>query len=290
MRQRSPRSDESTSRRHRRPFGRPCGLRSGRRARHPALSREGPEGAASVGRSGRGRPPRRRPPRGRPRRRRDPVARDGRRGGARRRHPDRAGGGASRRRPRAPRRHLRPLALGAPTSASRRFRSRPMSSWSGRARLRTGSATRRRPGTRAALSRVTPRTSTFAHAPAVRAGRDGSRRAGGSPRPSTTARARGRSFPPMSSIVTLADPPLNVTGMVTVILDPEGWLREFVAVPPQVPPPATEPPAHAHVGRALRGSRASTRRPLQARIPPGCRACLSTRSLDGPARCPEKRT
>ena len=43
--------------------------------------------------------------------------------------------------------------------------------------------------------------------------------------------------------VTLADPPLNVTGMVTVILDPEGRLREFVAVPPQVPPPAPEPPA-----------------------------------------------
>ena len=43
--------------------------------------------------------------------------------------------------------------------------------------------------------------------------------------------------------VTLADPPLNVTGMVTVILDPEGRLREFVAVPPQVPPSAPEPPA-----------------------------------------------
>jgi serine/threonine-protein kinase len=50
-------------------------------------------------------------------------------------------------------------------------------------------------------------------------------------------------IPANVSIVTLADPPLNVTGMVTVILDPEGWLREFVAVPPQVPPSTPEPPA-----------------------------------------------
>ncbi len=50
-------------------------------------------------------------------------------------------------------------------------------------------------------------------------------------------------IPANVSIVTPADPPLNVTGMVTVILDSEGRLREFVAVPPQVPPTATEPPA-----------------------------------------------
>ena len=50
-------------------------------------------------------------------------------------------------------------------------------------------------------------------------------------------------IPANVSIVRLADPPLNVTGMVTVILDPEGRLREFVAVPPQVPPPAPESPA-----------------------------------------------
>ena len=33
--------------------------------------------------------------------------------------------------------------------------------------------------------------------------------------------------------VTSSDPPLNVTGMVSVVLDPEGRLRSFLAVPPQ---------------------------------------------------------
>ncbi|MFI5181302.1 MAG: protein kinase [Thermoanaerobaculia bacterium] len=35
-----------------------------------------------------------------------------------------------------------------------------------------------------------------------------------------------------------SDPPLDVTGMFTVVLDPEGRLRSFVAIPPQALPPA----------------------------------------------------
>jgi serine/threonine-protein kinase len=44
--------------------------------------------------------------------------------------------------------------------------------------------------------------------------------------------------------VLRTDPPLDVTGMVSVNLDPEGRLRSFVAVPPQVVPsaPAALPP------------------------------------------------
>ncbi len=38
--------------------------------------------------------------------------------------------------------------------------------------------------------------------------------------------------------VTPSDPPLDVSGMVTVTLDPAGKLRHFVAVPPQAQPPA----------------------------------------------------
>ena len=75
---------------------RPRGLRPGRRARDPALPREGPARAAVVGRAGRGRAARRRSARRRPRRRRDALARDGRRGGSRGRDPD----GARRRAPR----------------------------------------------------------------------------------------------------------------------------------------------------------------------------------------------
>jgi len=38
-----------------------------------------------------------------------------------------------------------------------------------------------------------------------------------------------------------SDPPLDVTGMVGVDVDPEGHLRSFVAVPPQASPPGTAP-------------------------------------------------
>jgi serine/threonine-protein kinase len=38
------------------------------------------------------------------------------------------------------------------------------------------------------------------------------------------------------------DPPLNVTGMVSLVLDSEGRLRSFVAVPPQAPPPQVTAP------------------------------------------------
>ena len=65
---------------------RDAGLRSGRRARHPALPREGSEGAAALRRRrGRG-AARRRSARRRDRRRRDTVSRDGRRRRQRRRH------------------------------------------------------------------------------------------------------------------------------------------------------------------------------------------------------------
>jgi hypothetical protein len=46
-----------------------------------------------------------------------------------------------------------------------------------------------------------------------------------SPRPLLPANTNGE--------VSRSDPPLNVTGMFTVVLDPEGRLRSFVAVPPQ---------------------------------------------------------
>ena len=56
-----------------------------------------------------------------------------------------------------------------------------------------------------------------------------------SPRPLVPANFEAR--------VRGADPPLDVTGMVTVDLDPEGRLRSFLAVPPQSIAPA--PPAAA---------------------------------------------
>lgn len=56
-----------------------------------------------------------------------------------------------------------------------------------------------------------------------------------SPRPLLPANAHGKVSP--------SDPPLDVTGMFTVVLDPEGRLRSFVAVPPQALPPAAETPA-----------------------------------------------
>ncbi|HSB63950.1 MAG TPA: serine/threonine-protein kinase [Thermoanaerobaculia bacterium] len=57
-----------------------------------------------------------------------------------------------------------------------------------------------------------------------------------SPRPLLPASANGD--------VSRSDPPLEVTGMFTVVLDPEGHLRSFVAVPPQAvskPPSASVP-------------------------------------------------
>jgi hypothetical protein len=56
-----------------------------------------------------------------------------------------------------------------------------------------------------------------------------------SPRPLVPANALGE--------VRSADPPLDVTGMLAVVLDPEGRLRSFVAIPPQALPPATAAPA-----------------------------------------------
>ncbi len=56
-----------------------------------------------------------------------------------------------------------------------------------------------------------------------------------SPRPLLPANADGT--------VQRSDPPLDVTGMSTVVLDPEGRLRSFVAVPPQALPPAAGAPA-----------------------------------------------
>jgi hypothetical protein len=56
-----------------------------------------------------------------------------------------------------------------------------------------------------------------------------------SPRPLVPANADGE--------VRSADPPLDVTGMLTFVLDPEGRLRSFVAIPPQALPPAAAAPA-----------------------------------------------
>ncbi len=49
-----------------------------------------------------------------------------------------------------------------------------------------------------------------------------------SPRPLNPANSRGEVRP--------SDPPLDVTGMVSIVLDPEGNLRRLVAVPPQALP------------------------------------------------------
>ena len=233
----------------------PRGLRPGRRARDPALSREGPARAAFLRSAGRGRTARRRSARRRARCRRDAFARDGRGRGARRGHPDR----------RARRRSSPASSLSSPPSSSSRAGATDLGlsplpkppdalRGAGARGRRAASATRIRRRTRAARSRVTPRTSSF-RARTRRSGLGATlARAGGSPRPSTTARAQGRSFPPNVSIVRLADPPLNVTGMVTVILDPEGRLREFVAVPPQVPPSCAGVTGRADVGRSSLGS------------------------------------
>jgi len=59
-----------------------------------------------------------------------------------------------------------------------------------------------------------------------------------SPRPLLPSNADGA--------VQRSDPPLDVTGMLTVVLDPQGRLRSFVAIPPQALPPAaaaSAPPA-----------------------------------------------
>jgi len=45
--------------------------------------------------------------------------------------------------------------------------------------------------------------------------------------------------------VTQSNPPLTVTDMRSVLLDQDGRLVEFYAVPPQLESPATEPPPHA---------------------------------------------
>ena len=49
-------------------------------------------------------------------------------------------------------------------------------------------------------------------------------------------RSSPRDLVPLSAfaIPTLNDPPLTVTGMVSIVLDPRGGLADFVAVPPQV--------------------------------------------------------
>ncbi len=56
-----------------------------------------------------------------------------------------------------------------------------------------------------------------------------------SPRPLLPANADGT--------VQRSDPPVDVTGMSTVVLDPEGRLRSFVAIPPQALLPAAAAPA-----------------------------------------------
>ena len=168
-----------------------AGLRSGRRARHPALPREGPEGAAPLGHRRRRGAARRRSARRRPRRRRNAVSRNGRR----RRGPgsDHSADGPSRHRRRSPAARVRAWPSIATPISSRWSRSRSprMRSWIGRRRSCASSATPKSPPTRREGSTPRGSTSNFSsrETPRPRAGRRW--RPVGRPCTSGTGRVRG---------------------------------------------------------------------------------------------------
>ncbi len=58
-------------------------------------------------------------------------------------------------------------------------------------------------------------------------------------------------IPQNGEAVTPSDPPLDVTGMVSIDVDPGGRLRSFVAVPPQASPPGAPPASPPDWGAAL---------------------------------------
>ena len=89
-----------------------------------------------------------------------------------------------------------------------------------------------------------------------------------SPRPLATLRLGS---------VTERDPPLEVAGMATVVLDPRGRLVEFTGVPPQAEEPGRRPAPAPDLGRGLRRRRA---RP--GGVHP-CRAGLDAADLRRPA-------